>query len=394
MALAGDSLPPPPSPTPLGNPRARPELRQAGTRNPPGLALWLYPRVMAWHPSGQAGNRAPAEAGQAGQAAQADQATRRAGALLLLETRKFPEASAALSRLKRADPAGATAVLMAYLKGKRLPGRPEGLAAPVERSLPSLPDELELAQALVAAKEPDLARVVLQEAAASFPDSSQAHGELGLLLSSQSQYPQATRELERAAGLEPQAFRYSLGLAEAMLASKHNFTALQFLQSVQSRFQALPEYQYVLALAYYDCYRYPEAISGFESVARAEPQMDRVPFLIGNCYMALGELEKAQEFYRQAIAMQPREPTYRAALGKMLRMQGRMDEAIPVLEAELELAPLDAQSRYHLALCYEAKGNFAQAQRLLEQIAAQKPAMLTAHVALARVYYHNGFKEK
>lgn len=349
------------------------KLRKAALGSPHETALWLSPRVAARDSHNAAAD--PADA------------------LLLLRAGKFPEASGALTTLKGNDHAHAVAVVMAYLKGRSLPGRQTGSAAPVRYLLPSLPDELGLAKALIGSKDPDLAQIVLEEAASSFPNSSDAHGELGLLLSSQSEYQKAAPELERAVQIEPNSFKYSLALAEAMLSSKHNFTALRFLQSVQNRFQSLPEYQYILALAYYDCYRYPEAISEFEAVAKAQPEMDRVPFLIGNCYMALGDLQKAEEFYQKAIAMKPQQPSYRVALGKMLRMQGRIDEAIHVLEEELQIAPSDAESRYHLALCYEARKNFEEAQLLLERVVRQKPDMLAAHIALARVYYHLAKKE-
>lgn len=315
-------------------------------------------------------------------------------ALLLMRAGRFAEAARVLSRLRQLSERNPQAVVDAYLNGGSLHEVRHSGANPTEVALPSLAEELELAGALTQNQAGDLAQVVLQQAAGSFPDSAQAHGEYGLLLTSRSEYDRAASELRRAVELDPDSFPYSLALAEAWLSAKHNFTALKFLLSVRGRFESLPKYQYILALAYYDCYRYPEAIAGFETVARLEPQMDRVPFLIGNCYMALGELARAQEFYRKAIAMNAKEPAYQAALGKMLRMQGHIDDAIQVLEEELRLAPADSQSRYHLALCYEAKGNFAEAQRLLEQVVTQKPGMLAAHVALARVYYHNAHKVK
>jgi len=313
-------------------------------------------------------------------------------ALLLMRTRQFAEAARVLSQLGQSRGGNPQGVLDAYLKGGSLHEARHSATNPEEVALPSLAEEFELAGVLAQNHAGDLAAIVLREAAGSFPDSARAHGEYGELLSRRSEYDKAASELKRAVELEPDSFPYSLALAEAWLSSKHNFTALKFLLSVRSRFESLPKYQYILALAYYDCYRYPEAIAEFETVARVEPQIDRVPFLVGNCYMALGELEKAQEFYRKAIAMNVKDPAYQAALGKMLRMQGHIDEANQVLEEELRLAPADSESRYHLALCYEAKGNFAEAQRLLEQVVSQKPGMLAAHVALARVYYHNAHK--
>ncbi len=312
-------------------------------------------------------------------------------ALELLCSRRFADAAA---HLKEIGPS-AHAVLETYLQGAAR-GEGQAKATQGQGCRPTLDDRLELATALRWAQVTPLAGTVLEKTASAFPDSAAAHGDLGLLLSAQGQYREATGELARAVHGEPDSFKYSLGLAEALLSSKYNFTALKFLLSVEPRFKSEVEYHYMLGLAYYTCYRYPQAISDFEIVMRAKPHFDRIPYVIGNCYMAQGDLKTAETYFRKAVGLRPNNATYYAALGKMLRMEGpqRLTEAIQVLEQEQRLDPADAQSKYHLALCYESARELDKAQTLLVQVVHQKPDMLAAHIALARMYYRNGEKDK
>jgi Tfp pilus assembly protein PilF len=53
----------------------------------------------------------------------------------------------------------------------------------------------------------------------------------------------------------------------------------------------------------------------------------------------------------------------------------------------LELDPADSAAQEQLALCYERKRRFVEAEKLLARVVQQRPDSLEAHVALARVYY-------
>ena len=216
-------------------------------------------------------------------------------------------------------------------------------------------------------------------------------GEKGLELLSQGHYKEAISELRQAVRLAPDSSKYALGFAEALLSAHYKFTALGFLEEVNPRFHNLAEYRYTLGLAYYLCYRYPQAIKEFQTIPQDDPKFSRISFLIGNCYMAMGDLHQAETFFRKAIELKPDEADYYVRLGKMLRMEGpeRLDEAIAVMKKAWDLNPHDAYVGLHLAYCQEGKGEYREAQTVLEQVVQEQPDLQPVRLALANAYEHN-----
>ena len=221
--------------------------------------------------------------------------------------------------------------------------------------------------------------------------ASLPQGEKGLELLSQGQYKDAIPELRQAVRLAPDSSKYALGYAQALLSAHYKFTALGFLEAANPHFHNLAEYRYTLGLAYYLCYRYPQAIKEFQTIPQDDRRFNRVSFLIGNCYMAMGDLHQAEALFRRAIELKPDEPAYYVSLGKMLRMEGpeHLDEATEVLTKAWGLNPHDAYVGLHLAYCQEGKGEYQEAQTVLEQVVQEQPDLQPARLALANAYEHN-----
>ena len=43
----------------------------------------------------------------------------------------------------------------------------------------------------------------------------------------------------------------------------------------------------------------------FQTIPHDNPSSNSIPFLIGNCYMALGDVHQAEKLFRQAIELNP-----------------------------------------------------------------------------------------
>ena len=148
-----------------------------------------------------------------------------------------------------------------------------------------------------------------------------------------------------------------------------------------------------MALACYYSRQYPKAVAEFEKlISQSAPRLDLVQHYLGNSYLAMGELEKAESCYRKAIEINPKGVVHYLALAALLTKQGadRADEAIPSLQKAMELDRADPRPKLQLALCYEAKKDLAQAQTLLEEIARAEPDFIPGHVELSRIYYQAG----
>jgi tetratricopeptide (TPR) repeat protein len=319
-------------------------------------------------------------------------------ALLLMAIGRYPEAVVPLERAQQANPSDLSlrvALIEAYFKGgAKTEGKRETEKA-LDSGILSPADQVKLAAALREDGQPEEAEKVLRHALASGADSAEAHAALALLLLEKDQYEGATEEFGRAAQLDPASSQYAMGLAEALLLWKHYSALLAYLHAVQDRFSNLPEYQYKLALAYYGLRQYPRAIEQLEKViALRPPRLDVAEYVLGNSYLEIGNFDRAEDYYRKAITFNPKDPSYYESLATLLRKKGAadVDEAIALLKRALQLDPAAPDAKLQLALCFESKGDLAQAQGLLEEAVREQPDLLPAHVALARIYSHQGKK--
>lgn len=313
-------------------------------------------------------------------------------ALLLIQKGDFRRAIEPLRRIKSRghdDLATRAALIRAYLKSGMKNEAGEEINHLFEARLASMQQELSLAALCAADGEIGAAAKILQHSAITWPEAAEPHGELGLVSMLGGQYETAVGELGRAAQLDPNSAKYALGLGEALLRWRHDPVALQYLLAVREKFGELPHYQFELALAYFYLTRYPLALEGFESLAQEQPKSSRVQSLLGATYQAMGNLEKAEECYRKAIALKPDEASYYVTLASLLKKVAPSDLAEPIrlVQKALTLDAKDVQARLLLAACNEAQGKLTEAQALLETLVTSDPDLRTAHVALAKVYF-------
>lgn len=312
-------------------------------------------------------------------------------ALLLMRREAFQEALTPLERLKQATP-GDVAVRISLIEACVRAGLPDKGATELDELLSShaltLPQGLTFGKDLAAHQQTDLAQRLFEWSATAWPDSPEAHGELGLLLLKRDKSSEAAKELRQAVQLKPDSVTYNLGLGEALNRSKQYLQAFQFLQAAQQRFPDQLRFQYELAFTDVCLQRFQDAIALLEDLARYKTDSSEVQFLLGGAYELSGELQKAEDHYRQAIHLAPQDAANYRVLASLLQEQGpeRLDESIALLRKALALDPRDAQSKIVLARCLGKKGQLDEAATLLQQAVAIQPEWRRAHSALAEVY--------
>ena len=313
-------------------------------------------------------------------------------AFLLTQNGDFRGAVEPLKRLKGLEPESVSTratLIEAYFKaGMKHEGEVETnefLSAHID----SMKEEISLAKLLLADGEGGEAMEVLRHAVATWPEAAEPHGDLGLLLTRGSQYEAAVSELGRAAQLDPSSPEYALGLGEALLRWRHDSVALQYLLAVQAKFGEFPLYKFELGLAHYYLTQYPLALKEFENVAQERPKSSQAQYLLGGTYQALGELDKAEDCYRKAIALKPDEASYYLVLASLLKKVHPADLAEPVSLSEkgLALSPDNEEIKLLLAACYQTLRRLTEAQALLEAVVKSDPDFRAAHVALAQIYF-------
>jgi tetratricopeptide (TPR) repeat protein len=310
---------------------------------------------------------------------------------LLTHKGDFRAAIEPLNNLKKLQPGNMptrATLIEAYLKAGMQAQGEEEVRQFLSSPAASMHDDISLAKLLIADRQIPVAVEVLRHAVAAWPDAAEPHGDLGLLLTQTGNYEAAVAELGRASQLDPESAEYGLGLGEALLRWRHDPVALQYLLAVRDKFGNHPLYQFELGLAYFYLTKFPLALQQFEALAQKQPQSSRVQYLLGGSWQAMGNLNKAEQCYRKAIALKPDEPSYYLTLATLLKKENPSDLSVPVQLSEKALAlnPANDDVKLLLASCYATQGKLDHAETLLQAVIRHDADSRAAHIALAQVY--------
>jgi len=73
---------------------------------------------------------------------------------------------------------------------------------------------------------------------------------------------------------------------------------------------------------------------------------------LGIVYLRMGSFDKAEEWLKKAIGMQPEDPDVRLILAKVYEMNGQSDKAVEELEKIMEFSPGHVKSLFNLTELY------------------------------------------
>ncbi|MBZ5654551.1 MAG: tetratricopeptide repeat protein [Acidobacteriia bacterium] len=147
---------------------------------------------------------------------------------------------------------------------------------------------------------------------------------------------------------------------------------------------------YYLGRAYYTRSVLPEARRAFMKVLEFDPHNSKAENNLGLILESEAKPEEAMDAYRKSIAWQeqdsrPSEQPY-LNLGNLLIQENRIEEAIPLLEKAVQLAPGDGPCHVRLGAAYLRTNRLKEAQRELEEATRLAPENAAAHFQLGRLY--------
>ncbi|HDH88436.1 MAG TPA: tetratricopeptide repeat protein, partial [Desulfobacteraceae bacterium] len=118
--------------------------------------------------------------------------------------------------------------------------------------------------------------------------------------------------------------------------------------------------------------RYPEAKIALEKaiLIKKEPNLY---YLLGNTYYMLGELEKSEDTYREALKIDPNYMPALQNLGRLLYKEKKYNESIAVFDRVLAKDPEDIKAIRFQAGSYHGMGNMPKAIEKFEQIHRLNP---------------------
>jgi tetratricopeptide (TPR) repeat protein len=190
-----------------------------------------------------------------------------------------------------------------------------------------------------------------------------------------------------AAAPDDKAFAYLLGTA--FLEAGRTAEA----QAVMDRVfrDDSPEAHVLLGSMYSRRKEWSRARGELEKARTAAPKLPLVNFLYGEALMKdTNDWEGAKAAFRDELALNPSHFEANLLLGTLLREEGRHEEALVYLLQAARVRGDDLALRFSLGAAYLALGRVAEAEPLLEGVAAAAPNHLPTHLQLAVLYHRLG----
>lgn len=343
----------------------------------PGLAVDLIQRAIAVKPDTTAFHNNLGNAFKArGEIALAEQSYRKAIALdprnadaqlnlgvLMEEQRRFEDARAAYERALKHGSGSITA-------------------------------QIGLGNALVALDEPRRGLKQLKRTIDAAPRHAPAHNAYGNALMQEGRREEAKESFERALELDSNAPDALFNLGSCLLKLKEFAPAIERLKRSIALKPAQADAFNNLGLAYFELEEFEaakenylraielnpayaeahfnlgnllasqkhhrEAIQAFDRVIELNPANAKAWHNRGAAQEQLGELEAAEESYRQALAADPKYRDVLSNLGLVMTVRGRT-EGIAILEELLEKSPDSAEEHWNLGIALLRLGQYSRA---------------------------------
>ncbi|MEQ8493201.1 MAG: tetratricopeptide repeat protein, partial [Gammaproteobacteria bacterium] len=265
----------------------------------------------------------------------------------------------------------------------------------IEAAQALVPDLLEaqLAEAtrLMLHDEPGAAREAVATAVAAHPDSSKAWGAYGAVHHALRDVQGALEGYAKAIDAEPRNIDIRIARVGLLIDLGRDAEALPDLDYLDEKFPEEPRAAYlrsVIASRAGDAAAARTALErAVTSLAPMAPeafaQNPALQLIQGLAHYGLQQYEAAAAPLQSYIAKKPDDLGARKALGDILLRLGAPQDAIPVLEPVVTLAPQDGRAQLLLATAYAISGYANKASALLESVGEDAPSASAARGRLA-----------
>ena len=217
------------------------------------------------------------------------------------------------------------------------------------------------------------------------PESADAHSNLGLALMNLGQFEEAGAALRRARELDPK--HQSALQNSAELLRKQG----RFEEAVEA-YRAVLQHDRRYALAYaglgdalFQLQRYEAAIEALSMSLDIQPGLPfagKLYLLMGRAARSLGQLDRAEAYFRDAVEIEPDEAAALLDLAGVLRAQGRRDEAGALTDRARELRPNDPANLQNIAEALRKEKHYEQALAAYREVLAVSPGYALAHAGM------------
>ncbi|MEN6561893.1 MAG: sulfatase-like hydrolase/transferase [Acidobacteriota bacterium] len=252
-------------------------------------------------------------------------------------------------------------------------------------------DKIAVYNALAEAREtaragrPDEAVATIRRIVAADPQIPDAYFNLGSLLAEQGKLDEAIAAFERVLEIKPDEGFAALNIVTCYERSGRPDEAERFALDYLRKGVEEPHLFALLGRMKLDQKKYDEAVPYFERSVELDAEPAGSLDALATIAMARGDLSRAAEYLRRALAIEPDRPNIHYRIGWIAEKQGRTTEAEAEYRAELRVSPKHFQALYYLARIYDAAKDFGKEREALEKALEADPKSPLPCFYLARL---------
>ncbi|WP_263385453.1 tetratricopeptide repeat protein [Granulicella arctica] len=301
---------------------------------------------------------------------------------------------------QRALPLGCLLALLCVGRGLLGQQTPVETPAPAKVTAPVVDVSAPLAEArrMLGAADYAGADRALRTILLTAPDSPDAHFMLGFALLHEAQPTESLAEYTQGAKFRDPAAEELIGVASDYILLKDYADAEKWLVVAAKRSPERPITWYLLGRTQYNLNHWADAEHSFTTCLRLDPHHLRAEYNLGLVYEAQQKPELALAAYKAAIAWQETAPVKDLQPyldeGILLRQQGKLAEALPVLLIAAGGGSHNPLAHQELGLAYEQLGKYDEAVGELKAAIALAPKVEALHFFLGRMYRKAGKKDE
>jgi len=230
------------------------------------------------------------------------------------------------------------------------------------------------------------------------PNSAPGHYWMGVADLRRGRTFAAVRELRRALQLAD-TLGYHLMLAEAYLFLNQRQFFQEEIATVLTRAPEEPGAQYLAGLYYYLVEsKWEKAAEHFEQELAHNPNHFQAMCLLGLCFQLLGQDDRAETTFLNAIKAGDREKIESdqpfQLLASLYLDRSRAADALPYARRAVALSPRSAKNRFLLGKAAWSVGDQVTAIGALEAAVELDPTLAEPHYLLSRIYLTSGEEAK
>lgn len=144
---------------------------------------------------------------------------------------------------------------------------------------------------------------------------------------------------------------------------------------------------FTLGFVYYALGNIEKAMDYLRKCISINPTFDTINYLIGVVFFENGDYQKAGQFWTNDASIRPQYPNTAYCLGMANYKLGKIQQSVTCFQRAVQLKPRYVKANYQLAVSYSSQGLYEQAEKTLKQLLTYKTDFAPAFLELGSIYH-------